>query len=759
MKLTRISILAALAISLASCGNKGDKADMDSYIDNLMSQMTLEEKIGQLNLPPAGDIVTGAPQDSPIGDMASKGQIGGTFNIKGAEKIKALQELAVEKSRMHIPLIVGMDVIHGYETVFPIPLALASSWDMEAIEKSASIAANEATAGGINWTFSPMVDIARDPRWGRVAEGAGEDPYLGSQIAQAMVKGYQGDFSDENVLACIKHFALYGGAEAGRDYNTVDMSRQRMYNEYLPPYKAAVDAGAATLMTSFNIIDGVPATANEWLLQDLLRDQWGFDNLVVTDYASINEMANHGMGNTLENSVRALKAGTDMDMSSNAFVSVLSEALDKGLISEADIDKACRRVLEAKYRLGLFENPYRFNNVEREKTDVYTDEHRAAAREIAAKTFVLLKNDNNTLPIKPQGTIAVIGPLGNTSNNMVGTWSVANPGDKAKTLYEGIKEAAGDKANVVYAKGSNLYADPFVEDAAANGYGGGMRDSRSEDELLAEALRVARGADVILAAVGESVGMSGEGSSRSNLDLPDTQLRLLKALVATSKPVVMLNFAGRPTTMEWEAANIPAIMNVWHGGTEAADAIADVVFGKVSPSGKLTMSIPQNVGQIPVYYNHLNTGRPVPEGTPHFHPFSSNYLDVRNEPRYPFGYGMTYTTFDYSDFALDNNKLSKDGKITASVKVTNKGNVAADEIVQFYTRDMAASLARPVKELKHFDRISLAPGESKVVEFEITPDKLGFYNANGEYLIEPGEFKVMAGPNSRDVQTLDFTLE
>lgn len=759
MKLTRISILAALAISLASCGNKGDKADMDSYIDNLMSQMTLEEKIGQLNLPPAGDIVTGAPQDSPIGDMASKGQIGGTFNIKGAEKIKALQELAVEKSRMHIPLIVGMDVIHGYETVFPIPLALASSWDMEAIEKSASIAANEATAGGINWTFSPMVDIARDPRWGRVAEGAGEDPYLGSQIAQAMVKGYQGDFSDENVLACIKHFALYGGAEAGRDYNTVDMSRQRMYNEYLPPYKAAVDAGAATLMTSFNIIDGVPATANEWLLQDLLRDQWGFDNLVVTDYASINEMANHGMGNTLENSVRALKAGTDMDMSSNVFVSVLSEALDKGLISEADINKACRRVLEAKYRLGLFENPYRFNNVEREKTDVYTDEHRAAAREIAAKTFVLLKNDNNTLPIKPQGTIAVIGPLGNTSNNMVGTWSVANPGDKAKTLYEGIKEAAGDKANVVYAKGSNLYADPFVEDAAANGYGGGMRDSRSEDELLAEALRVARGADVILAAVGESVGMSGEGSSRSNLDLPDTQLRLLKALVATGKPVVMLNFAGRPTTMEWEAANIPAIMNVWHGGTEAADAIADVVFGKVSPSGKLTMSIPQNVGQIPVYYNHLNTGRPVPEGTPHFHPFSSNYLDVRNEPRYPFGYGMTYTTFDYSDFALDNKKLSKDGKITASVKVTNKGNVAADEIVQFYTRDMAASLARPVKELKHFDRISLAPGESKVVEFEITPDKLGFYNANGEYLIEPGEFKVMAGPNSRDVQTLDFTLE
>ena len=759
MKLNRISIVAALAIALASCGKSDDKADMDRYIDDLMSQMTLEEKIGQLNLPPAGDIVTGAPQDSPIGDMASKGLIGGTFNIKGAEKIKALQELAVEKSRLHIPLIVGMDVIHGYETVFPIPLALASSWDMEAIEKSASIAANEATAGGINWTFSPMVDIARDPRWGRVAEGAGEDPYLGSQIAQAMVKGYQGDFSDDNLLACIKHFALYGAAEAGRDYNTVDMSRQRMFNEYFPPYKAAVDAGAATVMTSFNIIDGVPATANEWLLQDVLRDKWGFDDLVVTDYASINEMTNHGMGNTLDNSVRALKAGTDMDMSSNAFISVLPEALEKGLISEADIDKACRRVLEAKYRLGLFEDPYRFNKVEREKTDVYTDEHRAAAREIAAKTFVLLKNDNNLLPIKPQGTIAVIGPLGNTSNNLIGTWSVANTGDNVKTLYEGIKEAAGDKANVVYAKGSNIYADPYIENMSSAAYGGAMRDSRSEDELLAEALRVARGADVILAAVGENIGLSGEGSSRSNLDLPDTQMRLLKALVATGKPVVMLNFAGRPTTMEWEVANVPAIMNVWHGGTEAADAIADVVFGKVAPSGKLTMSIPQNVGQIPVYYNHMNTGRPVPEGTDNYHAYASNYLDVRNEPRYPFGYGLSYTTFDYSDFALDSNKLSKDGKITASVKVTNTGNVPADEIVQFYTRDMAASLARPVKELKHFDRISLAPGESKVVEFEITPDKLSFYNGEGELLTEPGDFKVMVGPNSRDVQTLDFTLE
>lgn len=730
--------------------------DMDSYISGLMSRMTLEEKLGQLNLPAGDDITTGQALNSNIGAMAAKGAIGGTFNIKGGAKIAELQKLAVEKTRLGIPLLIGMDVIHGYETVFPIPFALSCTWDMGAIERSARVAARECSAAGINWTFSPMVDIARDPRWGRMSEGAGEDPYLGSRIAEAMVRGYQRDLKgNDDILACVKHFALYGASEAGRDYNTVDMSRYRMYNEYFAPYKAAVDAGAATVMTSFNLVDGIPATANKWLVDDVLRKQWGFGGMVVTDYGSIGECAVHGLWKLPEASAKALKAGTDMDMCSFGFIGTLKQNLEEGKVTMAEIDTAVRRVLEAKYKLGLFDNPYKYNDLALEKSRIYTPEHRAEARATAAKSFVLLKNEGKLLPLARKGTVALIGPLANTSANMVGTWSVAADLKAPKTLKQGLEEALAGKGKLVFAKGSNLYEDAATE-AASTVFGRDMRDPRSEQELLAEALEVAKGADVIVAAVGEASESSGESSSRSSLTLPDTQKRLLEALLATGKPVVMLNFSGRPTVMEWESRNVPAILNVWFGGTEAADAIADVVFGDVNPSGKLTASMPWNEGQIPVYYNHLNTGRPKDENNKAYQKYRSNWLDAPNKPLYPFGYGLSYTDYDYSDFKLDSNSLSDAGSITASVLVTNKGDRAGDEVVQFYIRDLEASMARPVKELKYFEKVQLAPGQSKRVNFTITPETLKFYDYNLNYVAEPGEFNVMVGPDSERVQTLQF---
>ncbi len=735
-------------------------AKMDAFISDLMGRMTLEEKLGQINLPPSDDIVTGQPQNSNIGAMVAAGQAGGTFNIKGGEKIRELQRLAVEKSRLGIPLIIGMDVIHGYETVFPIPLALSCSWDMVAIERSARIAAIESSASGIGWTFSPMVDISRDPRWGRMSEGAGEDPYLGSCVAKAMIHGYQGSdlTADDAIMACVKHFALYGASEAGRDYNTVDMSRLRMYNEYFAPYQAGVEAGAGSFMTSFNLVDGVPATANRWLIEDVLRKEWGFDGFVVTDYASIAEIPVHGAGDFATATVNALRAGTDMDMSAMAFISVLKTALDEGRVTMTEIDGACRRVLEAKYRLGLFENPYKYNDLARERTQVYTPEHRAEARRIATETFVLLKNDNNVLPLERKGRILLTGPMANTAANMPGTWSVAANLETPKTLLQGFKDATAGKAQVVYAKGSNLYTDAVTE-AACTVFGRDMRDSRSDDELLREALAAAADVDVIVAAMGEASESSGESSSRSSLTLPACQQRLLEALLATGKPVVMLNFSGRPTVMTWESEHVPAILNVWFGGSEAADAIADVVFGDVVPSGRLTATMPRNEGQIPIYYNHLNTGRPKDPNGPAYQKYRSNYLDVDNTPLYPFGYGLSYTTFDYTDFALDSNTLGVDGKIVASVTVTNTGKRAADEVVQFYIHDLQGSISRPVAELKHFDRISLAPGESRRVEFVITPDVLRFYNYELERVAEPGDFEVMAGPDSGHLSRLPFTLK
>lgn len=757
MKLRNCVFLAALSLMLPF-GVHAQVSEMDAFINDLMSKMTLEEKLGQLNLPASDDIVTGQAQSSNIGQMVAQGQVGGVFNIKGVEKIRDLQRVAVEESRLGIPLIFGMDVIHGYETVFPIPLALSCSWDTVGIKQSARIAAIEATAAGINWTFSPMVDICRDPRWGRASEGSGEDPFLGAAIARVMVEGYQGKLeSNDELMACVKHFALYGAPEGGRDYNTVDMSRQRMFNEYFAPYKAGADAGAGSFMTSFNTVDGIPATANRWLLTDVLRGMWGWDGFIVTDYTAIAEMIEHGLGDLQQVSALALKAGTDMDMVANGFNGTLAKSLEEGKVDLGQIDAAVRRVLEAKYKLGLFQDPYKFISVEREKTLVYTPEHRAEARKLATETFVLLKNEGDLLPLQKKGNIAVIGPLANTRANMPGTWSVAASFDRYKTLFEGIRDAVGSKANVTYAKGSNLTADAELE-ANATMFGREMRDPRSEQELLDEALAVAGKADVIIAALGESSEFSGESSSRTDITLPDTQKRLLEALLATGKPVVMLNFAGRPTILDWESENVPAILNVWFGGSEAADAIADVVFGDVAPSGKLTMSMPRNMGQIPLYYNHFNTGRPKSQDV-NFEKFRSGYIDSPNSPLYPFGFGLSYTTFGYSDVTLSANEMNAGGKVKATVTVTNQGKQDADEIVQLYIRDVVGSSSRPVKELKGFKRIHLKAGESETVDFDITDDLLKFYNFDLEYVAEPGEFNVMIGPDSENLKSASFILK
>lgn len=736
---------------------------MDKFINDLMGKMTLEEKIGQLNLPSSGDITTGQAKSSNIAEKIKKGEVGGLFNIKGVEKIRDVQRIAVEESRLKIPLIFGMDVIHGYETVFPIPLGLAATWNMAAIEQSARIAAIEASADGISWTFSPMVDISRDPRWGRFSEGSGEDPYLGGQIAKAMIHGYQGTGDkayalNSNIMACVKHYALYGAGEAGRDYNTVDMSRIRMFNEYLYPYQAAVDAGVGSVMASFNEVDGVPATANKWLMTDVLRDKWGFKGFVVTDYTGISEMIDHGIGDLQTVSARALKAGIDMDMVSEGLATV-GKSLREGKVTQAEIDQACRRVLEAKYKLGLFADPYKYCDVNRAKTEVYTPEHRAVARKIASESFVLLKNANNTLPLKKQGTIAVVGPLANTRSNMPGTWSVAVNLDTAKTVVEGVQAVAGANVKVVYAKGSHLISDPVYEERATM-FGRTLhrdKETRSDEEMLKEALDVAKNADVIVAALGESSEMSGESSSRTNLDIPDVQKTLLKELLKTGKPVVLVLFTGRPLTLTWENENVPAILNVWFGGTEAAEAIGDVLFGDVNPSGKLVATFPKNVGQIPLFYNHKNTGRPLQEGK-WFEKFRSNYLDVDNDPLYPFGYGLSYTTFEYSDVKLSSASIDSKGELTASVTVTNKGKADGAEVVQLYIRDLVGSVTRPVKELKGFEKVFIKAGESKTVSFRITPKLLKFYNYNLDYVFEPGDFDVMIGGNSHDVKSARFTL-
>lgn len=753
--------LAAAATLAAQPLPAPDRAKMDRFIDRLMERMTLEEKIGQLNLPSAGDITTGQAQSSDIGGSIVRGEVGGLFNIKGVEKIRDVQRLAVEESRLGIPLLFGMDVIHGYETTFPIPLALTATWNPEAVERASRIAAVEASASGICWTYSPMVDIARDPRWGRVSEGVGEDPYLGSVMARAMVLGYQGRdgwrYETDEIMACVKHFALYGASEAGRDYNTVDMSRQRMFNEYFPPFLAAVEAGAGSFMASFNEVEGIPATANRWLLTDVLRDRWGFDGFVVTDYTGIYEMIAHGIGDLNEVSARALQAGVDMDMVSEGFLRTLKESLAAGRITESDIDQACRRVLEAKYKLGLFDDPYRYCDPKRAAREVYTEAHRAEARRTAAESFVLLKNEGTLLPLERTAKIAVVGPLAQSRENMPGTWSVATDLSKPLTLVEGLRLVAGDRADIVWARGSNICHDPVLEKNVTLFGRDIPRDGRTDREMLDEALRVASEADVVVAALGETSEMSGESSSRSEIGIPDAQQELLRALVATGKPVVLVLFAGRPMTLAWEAEHVPAILNVWFGGTQAAEAIADVLFGDVNPSGKLPSSFPRNVGQIPLYYNHKNTGRPLlGEG---FEKFRSNYLDIPNTPLYPFGYGLSYTTFSYGPLTLSADRMTADGSVVASVEVTNTGDLDGAEVVQLYIRDLVGSTTRPVQELKGFEKVMLRAGETKRVEFRINEPMLRFYNHALEFVSEPGTFDVMVGGSSDNVQHATFTLE
>ncbi|MBN9383147.1 MAG: beta-glucosidase BglX [Chitinophagaceae bacterium] len=747
-----LSIAAAIQLSAQPPASPGPA--MNTFITNLMSKMTLDEKLGQLNLPGAGDITTGQASNSNIAGKIKEGKVGGLFNIKSVAKIRDVQKVAVEQSRLKIPLLFGMDVIHGYETVFPIPLGLSCSWDMDAVEKSARIAATEASADGICWTFSPMVDISRDPRWGRIAEGNGEDPYLGSMIAKAMVKGYQRDLKNNtDIMACVKHYALYGAAEAGRDYNTTDMSRVRMFNEYLPPYKAAVDAGVGSVMASFNEVDGIPATANKFLQTDVLRTRWGFKGFVVTDYTGINEMIDHGLGDLQTVSALALKAGIDMDMVGEGFLTTLKKSLQQGKVTQAQIDAACRRVLEAKYKLGLFKDPYKYCDEKRAAAEIFTDANRKEARRIAADCFVLLKNQGNVLPLKRGGTIALVGPLADNKENMPGTWSVAADFTKSISVLQGLKDAARDQTKIIYAQGSNLDEDSVFE-VRAGMFGKSLhRDPRPVEQSIQEAVQAASQADVVVAALGESAEMSGESSSRSNIEIPKVQQRLLEALLRTGKPVVLVLFTGRPLAIKWENDNAPAILNVWFGGSEAGHAIADVLFGDVNPSGKLSTTWPQNVGQVPLYYNHKTTGRPLAEGA-WFQKFRSNYLDVSNDPVYPFGYGLSYTHFTYGDLVLSSKSLKGAQKLTASVTVTNDGAREGKEVVQLYIRDLVGSITRPVKELKGFQKITLSAGETKTVTFTISTEDLKFYNSDLKYDWEPGEFDIMVGGNSRDAKSV-----
>ncbi len=752
----RFLLLIALMSSTALFAqDKAKPADskMNLFISTLMKKMTLEEKIGQLNLPGSGDIVTGQASNSDIAKKIKDGAVGGLFNIKSVAKIRDVQKVAVEQSRLKIPMIFGMDVIHGYQTTFPIPLALACTWDMGLIEQSARIAATEASADGINWTFSPMVDIARDARWGRIAEGSGEDPFLGSAVAKAMVKGYQGnDLKQENtIMACVKHYAMYGAAEAGRDYNTTDMGRVRMFNDYLPPYKAAIDAGAGSVMASFNEVDAIPATGNKYLMTDVLRKQWGFKGFVVTDYTGINEMTDHGMGNLQAVSALALKAGIHMDMVGEGFLTTLKKSLQEGKVTLKEIEDACRLVLEAKYKLGLFDDPYRYCDEERAKRDIYTVENIEVARKIAGESFVLLKNEDNLLPLKKTGTIALIGPLADSKENMPGTWSVATDLNTAVSVRTGLQNALGNNAKVLYAKGSNLMHDSAYE-LRATMFGRSLnRDSRTAAQLLNEALAVAEQADVIVAALGEASEMSGESSSRSDIGIPDAQKELLAALLNTGKPVVLLLFAGRPMTIKWESEHVPAILNVWFGGSEAGNAIADVLFGDVNPSGKLTTTFPQNVGQVPMYYAQKNTGRPLGAGK-WFEKFRSNYIDVSNDPLYPFGYGLSYTNFVYGNISVSSKNLKGNQTLTASVSIANTGKRNGKEVVQLYIRDLVGSITRPVKELKGFKKVEINAGETKTVSFSITPELLKFYNSDLKYDWESGDFEIMIGTNSGDVK-------
>jgi beta-glucosidase len=745
MKQTSLA-MGVVALLLAG-GLQAQPADpqMNPFINHLMSRMTLAEKIGQLNLLSVGFDVTGPLLSQDAEAKVRQGRVGGVFNTFTPPAVRKLQALAVDQSRLGIPLLFGYDVIHGYKTIVPIPLGLACTWNPELIQQSARLAAAEASADGLDWTFSPMVDIARDARWGRIAEGAGEDPYLGAQIARAMVRGYQGGgLSQSNTLmACVKHFALYGAAEAGRDYNTVDMSRRQMYEYYLPPYRAAVEAGAGSVMTSFNEVDAIPATANHWLLTDLLRTQWGFPGFIVTDYTAITEMSQHGMGDARTDARLAMKAGVDMDMVSEAYLKYLPDLVARGDLPVSLINQACRRILEAKYRLGLFADPYRGCTEERARAEILTPENRRAARTFAEHSFVLLKNDGPVLPLKKAGVIALVGPLADDQADLLGPWHAAGDARTVVSVAAGLSQAVGSGVTVLRAPGANLVDDPALR-KLLTAFGSEIpMDPQSPQEMVAEAVAVAARADVVVAVLGESAGMSGEAASRSDIGLPDGQEQLLRALVATGKPVVLVLMNGRPLTLGWEAEHCSAILETWFGGIEAGNAVADVLFGDYNPSGRLTATFPRSVGQIPVYYNHKHTGRPY-QGDPNAK-YASRYLDLPNDPLYAFGYGLSYTKFSYGAVHLSQTNLTGAEILLASVTVTNAGARAGEETVQLYLSQPAASVTRSVEDLRGFQKVLLAPGEAREVTFRLTPEDLKFYNAKLEYDWEPGQFVIRMG--------------
>lgn len=725
----------------------------EQFIDGLMSRMTVEEKIGQLNLPGLGHI-DGDIKKCDIANRIRNSEVGGFFNYFDFANVRKLQEVAVRESRLGIPLIIGADVCEGYKTTFPVPLGMSSSFKPENIERAARISAEEASTIGVCWTYSPNVDICRDARWGRCRETAGEDAFLGSAIARAWVKGYQGnDLSAANtIMSCVKHFALYGAAEAGRDYNPVDMSRATAMNYFMPPYKAAVDAGVGSVMSSFNEFEGVPATGNSWLLKDVLRDDWGFKGFVVSDYTAIKEMEAHGVGGTTQVTQQALKCGIDMDMIADYYHENLMVLLKDGTISMADIDCACRRMLEAKYDLGLFHDPFKYMDEQRREREFYKPDYLLDARRIAAESYVLLKNEGNVLPLRDCGKIAIVGALADAEANMTGTWRDV-VADRTRGLDECLRAVMGDGVEIAYSRGCNLDDDATVEYNFSNREKNLRRDG---DKMLIDALAVAANADVVIVAVGESITMSSEGASKAVLELPDTQRDLLRAMKATGKPIVMLVFAGRPLAIEKEAELADAILYVWEGGCEAGPAMAEILSGKVSPTAKLPMSMPRVTGQCPIYYNHKNTGRPMVGEK--WYRYVSNYIDVPNSPLYPFGYGLSYTTFKYGDVVLDATEMSSTGKISASVEVANTGDMDGEEIVQLYIHDMIRSTTPPVRELKGFCRVSLRKGEKTTVSFSIDVDLLKFYNADLQLVAEPGEFEVMIGGNSRDVKTAKFIL-
>lgn len=758
----KISFYLILLVIAACTNNQPQSGDseMDRFISELMGKMTIQEKIGQLNLvTPGGGILTGSVVSTDVEAKIKAGNVGGIFGIYGPEKLRQAQKLAVEESRLGVPMIFGSDVIHGYKTTVPIPLGLSFSWDMELIEKTAQMAAKEATADGIFWNFSPMVDISRDPRWGRISEGSGEDPFLGAEIAKAMVKGYQQDDlkAPHTMMATVKHFALYGAPEAGRDYNSVDMSRMKMYNEYLPPYKAAIDAGVGCVMSSFNDVDGVPATGNHWLLTELLREQWGFGGFVVSDYTSVNEMTDHGMGDLQTVSVQALNAGLDMDMVVEGFLTTLEKSLNEGKITEEAIDNACRRVLEAKYKLGLFDDPYRYFDDTRPAKDILSAENRALAREAASNSIVLLKNSGGVLPLKKSGTVALIGPLADSRNNMLGTWAPTGDPQLSVAVLEGMKSVAGENVKIVYAKGANISDDPGLA-AKINVFGPKIEiDERSAETMLKEAVSVAKNADAVVAVVGEATEMSGESSSRSDITIPESQKKLVRALAAIGKPLTLVIMSGRPLAILEENELADAILFTGHPGVEAGNAISGVVFGETNPSGKLTASFPRNVGQVPVYYSRRNTGRP--QAGDMFTKFRSNYLDVENSPLFAFGYGLSYTSFEYAGLKLSKESITENEEIEISVDVKNTGNYDGEEVVQLYVRDVVASVTRPIKELKGFKKIFIKNGETQSVTFNLSANDLAFYHNDLKLFAEPGEFIVFVGGNSDASLSGSFTLK